>query len=311
MNKTLNQMITEKGESTVFGNIVDNATQALLKDYFYYRYVCDDEKFILFFQRNLKQYLKQYNHYLRVENTDFDPMITRYLERQVLNKTTNNGSETITGSETGNKYITNGGSITRKTDNTATGNGRTNNNTTGSYSDYSDVENTEHTAGEENTEQRNRDILSVFPQANVSAATSGHLDDPVSYAYATQMTDHLAKGSKEDNRNTNGEVETHASGSTTGNSNTTQNTTNVLDGREVTTQATNQNTQNNLTNRKNAQNQNEENSNLRERFTGRENYDAGTLLEHAKNYISNTNAFMFLVGKVEKCFIGNLRYGEE
>ena len=311
INKMFNQIITEQGAENVFGSILDSATNDLLEDYFYYRYVCDNDKFVHFFQRNLKQFKKQYNEYLRVENIKFDPMITRYLERQVLNTTTNNGSETITGSETGNKYITNGGSITRKTDNTATGNGRNNTNTSGSYSDYSDTERSEHTAGTENTEDRSRDLLSVFPQANVSSATSGDLDDPVSYAYATQMTDHLSKGEKEDNRNTSGEDETHASGSNSGTSATTTNTTNVLDGREVTTQATNQNTQNNITNRKNSQSSNEENENLRERFTGRENYDAGTLLSHARDYIANTNAFMWLVSKVEKCFIGNLRYGED
>lgn len=312
LNKTLNELITEIGENNVYGTgIVDDATKSALTDYFYWRYICDNDKFVKFFQRDLKQYKNQYLDYLRTENIEFDPMVTRYLERQVLNKVNTTGNERITGSETGNKYTNNGGTITRKTDITGTGTASSNLTGNGSYTDATGRNYSESNAGSENHQDRTRDILSVFPQANVSSATSGRLDDPVSYAYATQMNDKLNKGDSSNSGNKSGNETGSANGTSSSTQNQTANNRNVTDGREVTTNATNQNIQNNVSNTKTGTSSSEEDSNLKERFTGRENYDAGTLLSHARDYIVNTNAFMWYVSKLEKCFIGNLRYGEE
>jgi hypothetical protein len=93
--------------------------------------------------------------------------------------------------------------------------------------------------------------------------------------------------------------------------NTTASNRNVLDGTQVQTNNTTSNGTDNLTIDKTKANSGSENSDIKERYTGRENYDSATLLEHARDYIRDTNAFMFLVSKLDKCFIGNLRYGED
>ena len=311
MNKTFKTIIDEQSETAVFNNIVDEATQQELIDYFYFRYVCDDEKFTHFFQRNLNQYVKQYNDYLRVQNITFDPMVTRYLERQILTTNTASGSRTKSGIESGTKGTVNGGTITTVIDNDGTLSGTDNNTTSNTYSNSQTVDEDGTNGNTRTSNNRSRDIMSVFPQANVSAATSGSLDDPVSYAYATQMNDHKDSGTVTDAGTNTRDVTTSESGTGSGSNNTTINQTTTNDTTSTTTRNDTVNQTNSSTKSGSETTANEENSDVKERLTGRENYDAATLLSHARDYIRKTNAFMFLVSNLEKCFIGNLRYGEE
>ena len=311
MNKTFKKIIDDTSESYVFDNIVDEATQQELIDYFYYRYVCDDEKFVHFFQRNLKQYLKQYNGYLRVENIDFDPMVTRYLERQLITANYVTGSKNTTGTGNGTKATVNGGTITTVIDNDGTLAGTDQNTTSSTYSNSQTVDEDGTNGNSRTSSNRGRDLLSVFPQANVSAATSGTLDDPISYAYATQMTDHKDSGTVTDAGTNTRDVSTTESGTGSGTNNTTISQTTTNDTTSTTTRNDNVNVTTSDSKSVSETNSIDNNTNVTERLTGRENYDAATLLSHARDYIRDTNAFMFLVGKLEKCFIGNLRYGEE
>lgn len=311
-NLTLTQLIDKVGEENIFGtDIVDSATQQELVDYFYYRYICDNEKFIHFFKRNMRQYNKQYVNMLRIENTQFDPMTTRYLERQVLNKVSNSGSQNI--QDTINESINGvkGGNSRRKIDTVGTTNGSASTNESNSYNNTTNGSHNDSSSDGRNSTDRQRDILSVFPQANVGSNTSGSLDDAISYRYATQMNDKQNKHSENGNTNSSGSNSSRENGTGTSNGSSQSNSRSVVDGTELTTndlteQATKEGSNNKAINTRGT-----EEGDLRERLTGRENYDAGTLLEHARDYIRNTNAFMWYVSKLEKCFIGNLRYGED
>lgn len=311
MNKTFKTIIDETAPSYVFNNIVDDATQQELIDYFYFRYVCDDEKFVHFFQRNLNQYVKQYNNYLRVENITFDPMVTRYLERQVINTESKDGStsKSVSGNDT--KNTTNGGTITTVVDNDGTLSGTDNNTTSNTYSNKSTVDEDGTNGNTRTGNNRSRDLLSVFPQANVSSATSGSLDDPVSYAYATQMTDHKGNETVTDAGTNTRDVTTSESGQGSGTNNTTISQTTTNDTTSTTTRNDTVGQVNNISRTESGNENSTLHGDMKERLTGRENYDAATLLSHARDYIRETNAFMFLVSKLEKCFIGNMRYGEE
>lgn len=60
MPKTMQQIINEY-PNLYNGTNVNSETQTMLNDYFYFRRVCDsDEKFIHFYQRNLKMYYPKY-----------------------------------------------------------------------------------------------------------------------------------------------------------------------------------------------------------------------------------------------------------
>lgn len=311
--KTLAQTLQTKTKEQVFGsNILDSATVDNLADYFYFRYECDSEdKFIFFLQRNMKFYKKQYTDMLRVQNTEFDPMITRYLERQVLNTVSNTNSGTIAGTEVGTKATVHGGNVTVNTTQTGRDNGTLTSQEDSQYSNSGSGTDSNTASGTDAKTNRARNINSVFPQANVSAATSGTLDDPISYRYATSMTDTQNKENGSNSSQSNGTYTDaeNGTGRTTGS--TTNTNERSMTGQQTTTNndTENVNTSNNTS--KTTTTSGSEDSNLRERLTGRENYDAGTLLTHAREYIANTNAFMWLVNQLEKCFIGNLRYGEE
>lgn len=315
MNKTLNQVIIDKTENTVFGNILDAATNAELKDYFLDRYVCfeDEDRFIRHFQRNLRIYKSQYNSLLRNQNIEFDPMITRYLERQVINKVTNTETENSTGSKNSNRLVTNGGTVTLKTDNIETGTGNSTEQGSAGYTDNLHGTTQSSHSGNENHQDRTRTVLSAFPQANVSSNTGVSLDaENVPYNYATSMTDVKNKGNSSNGATDNGSHSDTNTGTSNRNNNVNSSSRNVLDGTQTQTNNSNSNRADTESNSKNVTNNGEENSNLKERFTGRENYDSATLLTHAREYIATSNAFMkFLIPNISKCFISDLRYGEE
>ena len=313
MNKTLSQIITDKTETAVFGNILDSATNEELKQYFLDRYACfeDEDKFIRVFHRNLRIYKKQYNDKLRVQNIEFDPMITRYLERQVINKVTNTGTENTTNAENATRLINNGGTVTLKTDNITTDTGNSQERGSSGYTDNLSGSTSNTHSGNENYQDRTRNILSVFPQANVGSNTGGNLDDNVAYNYATQMTDNKNKGDKQDNATDNGQHQDINTGSSNRTNNIDSSSRNVLDGTQTQTNNSNSNRTDTKNATQNVSNSGEENSNLKERFTGRENYDSATLLTHAREYISSSNAFLWLVQQLSICFISNMRYGEE
>lgn len=312
MTKTLNELITIKGEAAVFGDIVDQATQDELVDIFYDRYCNnDDDKFIRQFQRNLRLYNKQYVNMLRIENTQFDPMITRYLEREVVNRAAKTG--VLNASENGidAKHTANGGNQKRKTDIIGTSNGNVQNNETNNYNSQKNGSHQDNNSEQDNATDRQRDILSVFPQANVSSQTSGSLDDAISYRYATQMTDKQNKHNGNKNAQSNGSTSDRETGGNVLNGTSVRTNKDITDGTETIMNDFIEDVNKNRQLNKSAQEQVVNDGKERERFTGRENYDAGTLLTHAREYVASTNALLWLVDKMELCFIGNLRYGEE
>ena len=112
---------------------------------------------------HLNQYVKQYNDYVRVENITFDPMVTRYLERQILTTNTLSGSKTLSGTESGTKGTVNGGTITTVVDNDGTLSGTDNNTTSNTYSNSQTVDEDGTTGNTRTSSNRGRDLLSVFP----------------------------------------------------------------------------------------------------------------------------------------------------
>lgn len=242
MTKQFNKLIDEVGKDVVFNNILDEATELELIEYFYYRYLCDDDdKFLRYFKRNLKIYKNQYEQYLRIQNTTFDPMVARYLERKFVDKynrldnTTENGTRTNTS--------------TYDTDN-------------------------ESTANSTSTD-KSSNVFSDMPQANVSSYTGQDIDD-IDMTYATNMT--VAKNNGTD----------ESSGTST----------------------TNFTGENNIDIENTASRDTSYDLTHKEIYSGRDNAPQ-EMLDAARIYIVNTNAFVWLVQQLEKCFMCNLRYGEE
>lgn len=99
------------------GTNYDETSQSQILARFAFRFVCDNDKFGAFFNRELILRNRQYNQYLRTETVEFDPMVSDYVERQILRDDTQAGTVNATQNETSNGTVTD-------TDST-TGNGTT------------------------------------------------------------------------------------------------------------------------------------------------------------------------------------------
>ena len=61
---------------------LDEASVQSIKDWFRYREICDDDKMETFFWRQLRLYRYKYKQMLRMETTQFDPLVNRYFEAE-------------------------------------------------------------------------------------------------------------------------------------------------------------------------------------------------------------------------------------
>ena len=69
---------------------LDEATIQQIKNRFYYREICDDDKMELFFQRTLDTIRDRYRQILRIETIKFDPMVNKYFEGEYTTNGTDN-----------------------------------------------------------------------------------------------------------------------------------------------------------------------------------------------------------------------------
>lgn len=311
MTKQFNEILEEYGTQTVYANIVDQATQDELTDQFYYRYVTDNDKFIKFFTRNLRRVADRYNNLVRIETVRFDPMVTRYFEEQDKTDITRTHTKEDTESGNNGQTTTNGGTITVKIDSqadgTANSEGTASNTYTNTNTNVVDSDNSTNTTDT----IRTRDLISNTPHSNVSSATTGGLMDPISWTYASGLTDH----GEDSTHATTGEVDTtttdNGSGSASDTTTSETTTQNIIDGTEVTTRADTVTISGNNSKTKESEETSTEKGNNTKRYTGREGQSPQELLEKARTYIKGSSAFEWLVGELSICFIDNALYGEE
>lgn len=90
---------------------LDEASVESIKDWFRYREICDDDKMETFFWRQLRLYRYKYKQMLRMETTQFDPLVNRYFEAEyTTNQSTSgtNSSGTTSESSTSSSDTTSG-----------------------------------------------------------------------------------------------------------------------------------------------------------------------------------------------------------
>ena len=79
---------------------LDPASVESIKDWFRYREICDDDKMETFFWRQLRLYRYKYKQMLRMETTQFDPLVNRYFEAEyTTNQSTSGTNSSGTTSE--------------------------------------------------------------------------------------------------------------------------------------------------------------------------------------------------------------------
>lgn len=107
-HKTFKEEWDLVGPDVLFANVpLDDSIKERILEHFYWRRCAgsthEPDKFPTFFNREARDYYRQFQQYMRVENTDFDPMVNMYMERLVTNNTStkvtadNDGRVTVTG----------------------------------------------------------------------------------------------------------------------------------------------------------------------------------------------------------------------
>lgn len=312
MTNQLKTIITNEGEATVFQDILDEATNQALKDRFYFRYVCDDdEKFLFYFHRNLNLYKKQYNDYLRIENIKVDPFVTDYKERQVITAFTGSNQATETGSGSASKSEENGGTVTRQT--SLTGQGTSSGSSSGT-AEFSTTEANTGTVTDQGTSSdtaTSRRLYSNTPQANVSAATVGGLDQAVAWTYATELEDNRNQASGTNSNTNTQNTQTATTGESENTTTTSGTTSSTQTGSETLRDEKTKTTTNTNSSTLSKTNTTNDNTNVTERYTGRNGFKSSEILQEMETYIKQSNAFDWLCNKLEKCFISSLLYEED
>lgn len=317
---------------------LDTVTAQALYQNFAFRRVNTAEKIAGkdVWEHHIKQQLRliggQYQNYLRVETTKIDPLVTDYIERQILRT----GSGTIKG----NGSVTNEktGSSTTTTENVFTPNTTETKNTTGkTTTEGTDNTDSGETLDRTSTETRNttdtttgttsesktgdnRQVTAQLPHSegyNTTGTAGRNSGLPSALDWYSMTTQAEADEETETTGNSNetvtgsGTITTAETGSPTSFSdneynsevNLTQAETTTKTGTETTegtvsvsdTGSATQTTQDSRTTA--------EDSDTRERATGRSGRSPQELLDLARNYVLKTNSFKWLCDELNENFV--------
>lgn len=263
-------------------NYIDSATAQALYWEFSMRGVFEDKPYITkagqqfnpwerHLQNSLKMASDQYLQYLRIESVQYDPMVTNYVERQLINITQNKQGGTNTSvvdiNENGGNTSTNGGVLTRK--NTGTQRSDDSNTVEGFTND--------------------RQINASLPQSITNTGTGKTDRDSAIPSFNWNVASAQAET---DNK--------HKDNSTSNATRTDDLTETTTDGRTVT--VTNNRTGKN-TNTNTVDLTTDNKADIRERSTGRTGYSPTMLLNEARNYVLSTNAFKWLCEYLNPNFV--------
>lgn len=84
---------------------LDTATINAINDHFWEREICDEDKMELYFWRTLNIWRDKYNALVRIETTDFDPLVNRYFEGQSVGSKSESDNVNSSGSGTNTNTI--------------------------------------------------------------------------------------------------------------------------------------------------------------------------------------------------------------
>lgn len=247
---------------------IDEATQSLLYDWFQFRTVCDDEKFPVFYRRKLMRCEAQYRQLLRLEHSDFDPLVASYHERLTeyngLRSETKSGSSTTTGtkSSTDTKNLTDQTVLDRDTGN--------------SYSASSS------TSDEQSTKQAQK----AAPQSIAYSGTTAGKIPALDWGYMSGQQQQDGEGSSS----------SQSSSSTTGTEDSTSTTTHT--GTDTIAETTGGSIQ------ESGSLSGSDSNTTKEITTGRDGLTPQDAFLKARQWIVISDAFDWLKDELKDCFLG-------
>lgn len=264
--KTFHEVLQEQTQAVVFGDTqIDEATQTAIVNWFQFRKVADNDKFVAYFQRLLKANEEQYINYMRIQTVQFDPLVTQYMERLLNRDGSSSEKDKDTTVNTGNDTVNTSG--TAKT-----------NNSDNSVTDSRGVDSTT-----QNGETGDKSMNAQLPQSSTGAGTG--LPENLNWKYATQQDER--KGTSKNNSKSESTGKTTNTGTSTGTASNEQTTKSDRTNQTV----------------KNGERSGSNSEVVKERMTGRSGEPTSELLKKAVSYITTTNGFFWLVDKLEAAFM--------
>lgn len=256
-----------------FPTTVDDATKALIYDWFQYREVNDNEQFPIMFKRKLAMAMRKYNQLLRIEpgqtfeveqgvfrTVTYDWLVQSYREAQNLSYMTGSDSSSIIGS------TSDGGSDTHSI--SMSGHDVTDRDGSGSTS----------TSGEDH--ESSKGLSKASPQS-ISYAGSSGMPNTLDWTYPGGQTE-----GKSDN--------TNSSSQTSSSSDDVDFTTSRTTTDRITYGRTGSSSES-------RSGEKEETNDNRSIESGR-SLDIATLLGNAKDFILGSSAWDYLYAQIDKCF---------
>jgi len=291
---------------------IDEATVNSIFKWFKNRIVCDDFNFETFFDRQLDLVLPRYNKLVRLENTEFDALVSVYRERQV----TDTGSESGKESNTLEKENETTKSISRSTTRTPNLTDRTVRTPdltvadTGETSSTSENSTTSHNEGQtSNTSSNDTSSVSKQNPQSISYASAVAGQVPAldwSYPSSQQQSKGTTTGSGTSESDATGSSDAKQNGTSENTQRTTGTDTSTLTrtGTETTAE-TGSDTASGTGSETGSKETELSKSNLRrEIFTGRDNLTPQDALREAMSYVKQSSAFAWLKDQLQVCFYG-------
>lgn len=270
----MNKTFAEIDRTHLYDDIdIDAASIQSIYDWFQFREVCDDDKFDAFFRRKLACDIDQYNQLIRLQFTEFDPLVSSYHESWTKSEGTHTGSTSESGeySKTGSNQHSD--TTTYNSGNTHTGTVVTDsdNSQSGSNSDSSDT----------------GSLQRALP--NGAGLSYGTFPDNLNWNTASGQEETKATGSSSnsstsatDTTVTNNLADSHTGQDTVAGSGS--NTDAGTDSKTGTTTGSDENETQYIS-------------------TGRDGLTPQDALKKAMEYIRVSNAFDWLRDELESCFI--------
>lgn len=310
---------------------ITDITKELIRDWFGYRKVCNDDKFDIFLRRKVNSTALRFAQLSRIELAAFDPLVANYVERQTIderNRTnagnsekTTAGKNTDTSSHTSENATTDNSTRTPELTHSENfvNNGSKNDAESGANDTETDTVNqTDDT--HENTGTTSSDASNVNKAAPQSISYLGATAGEIPKLDWQYITGQAQQGDK----STEARNET-ASNNTAGNDKTTGSNSRSLDstnedtrtgesketGTDATVGITNANvTESTTRNSENDVNENATTSGIetedgksREITTGRGGLTPQEAFKTAASYLKTSSAWEWMSGELETCFL--------
>lgn len=275
-NQTFQQMIDN---GYTFPEEIDQLTQELIIEWFMFREISSNNRFVVWFNRSLSLNYKYYRQLMRIDPTvsEFDWLIENYVEKQNTIQSTNVNDRK-------EENTTQNDRVHNSTNNGSFENNNTNTGTTGSKNEGYERNNGFSRVAPMSQEY---DTLQMTERdgekISVGENTISNFANAIPYPRISNPT------SSQDTLTKHGNIDEQKTSSTDNANGTTTNTENATTGTTGSYKGSSNNT-------------NKTDSVFREILSGR-NVPLAELLNISRNYILNSKAWNYLYKELDKCFM--------